>query len=113
MVRIITGAFLFFLLGAAGVWAHPPQRIVADFDTARNELNLKVTHSTSSPGYHFVKKVIITINGEKVKEENLSAQKSDVFEYSTRLYGVGQGDRIGIEAQCSRAGSKKASFTVE
>ncbi|RPI71840.1 MAG: hypothetical protein EHM45_22980 [Desulfobacteraceae bacterium] len=93
--------------------AHPPASVEPFYNMEKQALEVKVTHSSSSLGKHYVKKVMIKKNGEVVGGGDYTGQPDkEVFIYSYPLVVV-PGDLLEVKATCSVYGSKSTELKIE
>ena len=115
MKRLVTVFAILGILSFAGsAAAHAPKGIEADFDIEENLLRLVVSHDTKDASKHFVDKIEVKLNGEKIIEQEFASQQDKaVQEVIYRIIDAGVGDKIEIVAGCNISGKKKATLTVE
>lgn len=85
----------------APLGAHSPEKIVAKFDPESQLLMVGVIHQVEGHNnpWHYIKKIIISINHEAIFEDNLTRQRHarGVVSYYF-LPRIKKGDKIKIEA---------------
>jgi len=103
-----------FLLTALAASANPPNRVFAEYDSARQELGVQVEHIVSNVHSHFIEKVIVYKNGVEVTSKSFDFQtgKREQTMIPFKLPAV-TGDTIKVIATCSRGGSGSTTITVE
>ena len=95
------------------VQAHPPSEVRLSYDQENQTLNVAVLHKVSSPSSHYVARVDIFKNDEKILSSDYRSQPSasDPFTYSYAVNAT-SGDVLKATAFCSIAGSKSGELTV-
>jgi len=105
---------LFILLVAVPTaYAHPPSNILLNFDSKTKILQAVITHNTSNPLNHYIKKVGVGLNGKEIIEQSISGQ--DNFESQTVSYlipDIKDGDVLSVEGSCSVSGKLKKEIKV-
>ena len=95
------------------VQAHPPSEVMPSYDQENQTLNVAVLHKVSSPSSHYVVRIDIFKNDEKILSNEYTSQPSasDPFTYS---YAVNAtfGDVLKATAFCSIAGSRSGELKV-
>ena len=93
--------------------ANPPSAIHANYDLARQELNITVQHPVAKPTEHFIKEVLVFKNGQKIVDKNFEFQTSHRNQTMIPINIAAQpGDRFKIVARCNKFGSKKKTVEV-
>lgn len=107
-------AVLFIAIALASAYAHPPSDIKLNFDTQTKALQVVVTHNTSNPLSHYVKRLGIFLNGDEVIEQNISRQDNNVTQtLSYILPDAKSGDFIFVEAVCSKSGKLERRMEIK
>lgn len=92
--------------------AHPPESVALAYDPAARQLSVTITHKTSLPNWHYIKKVRITKNGQGFSLDKYPSQPTkDTFTY-TYPVDAAAGDLLEAKATCSIMGSRSAGLTV-
>jgi len=90
--------------------ATPPSDVTVKYDKTTDQLSVTITHATLDPTTHYVKRVIVNINGKVVSDNEYQSQPTkDVFTYSLP---VNAGDTVRVTAVCSIAGSTDGVLTL-
>ncbi|NYT09625.1 MAG: hypothetical protein GKC09_06780, partial [Methanosarcinales archaeon] len=101
---------LFLSLPAA---AHAPSQVSLAYDSTNQSLQVTVTHTVSNPSGHYVYKIEVLKNGEKVLTKDYTSQPTgSAFSYDYPINAT-TGDVLKATAYCSIAGSRSAEITVE
>ena len=95
------------------VQAHAPSEVALSYDQENQTLNVTTVHKVSSPSGHFVARVDIFKNDEKILSSDYTSQPSasDPFTYSYAVNAT-SGDVLKAKAFCSIAGSKSGELKV-
>ncbi|HNY64087.1 MAG TPA: hypothetical protein PKM41_01530 [Deltaproteobacteria bacterium] len=91
---------------------HPPKDVSLAFDTQKGVLAVTITHSSFFPSKHYIKDVVISVNGKQVGGTPYTVQPAgDSFTYTYPVQ-ASPGDVISVIATCNIFGSKEGSVTV-
>ncbi len=104
--------FIFCYFYPQPVSAHSPENVQLEYDSYSQVLKVTITHNTSSPDSHYVKKVTIVKNGSVLSTNDYDSQpEKDTFTYS---YGVSveDGDTFEVTAYCSIFGDKTNTLVI-
>ena len=95
------------------VQAHPPSEVGLSFDQENQTLNMTILHKVSSPSGHYVSRIDIFKNDEKILSNEYTSQPSasDPFTYSHAVNAT-SGDMLKATAFCSIAGSRSGELTI-
>ena len=100
------------LLTAVSVSAHAPKSLDTEFDTETHLLTVTVYHGVKDAAKHYVDKLEVELNGEKVVEQSFGSQPD--LEKQAALYMIADakvGSKIKVVAHCNISGKK--SHTIE
>jgi len=92
--------------------ATPPSDVILSYNELSSELAVTITHPVVDPTTHYIREVVITVNGKTITDTSYTSQPSqDTF---TRTYPVQAklGDDIEVTATCNLAGSKSSHLYV-
>jgi hypothetical protein len=90
---------------AAPVSATPPSDMSISYNELSKDLQVTITHAVPNPRVHYIKEVIVTINGKVVNDSLYTSQPTlDTFTYTYPVVTV-PGDEIEVTASCVLAGS--------
>lgn len=107
---IITGLFIAV---SSTVYAHPPLDIVITYNTITKTLQAVIVHQVDNPKAHFIKKVDVALNGQKIIEHKISKQDNSASQAVLYLIpDAKDGDLISVEAYCSVSGQLKRQIKV-
>jgi hypothetical protein len=110
---------MFFILFSVGLfYAHPPENVALKYDAATKMVIVNITHkimesTVKNPVKHYIKDVIISVNGKRVISENIVFQQSDDGEACDYLLNVKSGDKISVTASCNISGFKTETINVQ
>jgi hypothetical protein len=100
-----------FLLAACGyilvtpVAAHPPSDMSVSYQELSRTLVVTITHPVPNPQSHYIREVLVTINGKTVNDSFYTSQPAtDTFTYTYPI-DTKPGDEIAVTASCVLAGS--------
>lgn len=94
------------LLLVSSVLAHPPKDVEAK--AVQGQLDVTVLHETPVPQAHFIKRVVITLNGSKVMDQQFREQQTKDLQKTTLYFpALKRSDKVTVEAFCSQYGSLK------
>jgi len=114
MYRIVS-IILLFLLATTGLsYAHPPSDITLEYDFETGFFSVNIMHNVKNAETHFIKKVIVSLNGKEIISHTISLQ--DEFDMQVLGYivpDVRRGDTLSIEAYCSISGKMKKQLKTE
>ena len=93
--------------------ANAPKEVLLTYDAAAKTLTVQITHSSSSPGWHYIEKVEIK-KGEKTisTAEYKSQPDQATFSYVYPIEAA-PGDVLEVKASCSIFGSRTEKLTVK
>jgi len=99
-------------LAVPSAFAHPPKDVALSYDAPSKALSVKVAHSSFFPSRHYVKNVVISLNGKTVRSEPYTSQPAgDTYTY-TYTVEASPGDELSVTAICNVFGSKETKLTV-
>jgi hypothetical protein len=96
----------------APISAHPPSKMVLEYDTDTQTLSVSITHSVSDPANHYVKKLEIEKNGYPYLTENYTSQPTTSSVTYTYTVTTDDGDVLEVTAYCSLLGDITEQITV-
>ncbi|MCK9616130.1 MAG: hypothetical protein M0R48_11680 [Candidatus Omnitrophica bacterium] len=100
-----------FVSGIA--YAHPPSDIKINFDPDTKMLNAVISHNTSNPVNHYIKKVDIGLNGKEIIGHLISREDNNETQTVSYLIPDAKaGDILSVEGYCSISGKLKKEITV-
>lgn len=109
MKKIIFGAIVLTALFSSNVlFAHPPARIDADFDSKKEMLEATIKHPVANNNTHYVREVIVRLNGRKILTHEFNQQESRREQETAYLIPGTKGmDTLTIEAYCNMSGKQE------
>jgi desulfoferrodoxin (superoxide reductase-like protein) len=101
------------VLASGTALAHPPSAIKLAYDKTQHMLQITVMHDTKKPNEHYIKTIVVRINGKEVIRQDYTKQP-DIQKRgaSYLLEDVVAGDEISAEGQCNIYGKKKESIQL-
>jgi len=94
-------------------YAYPHSPYDIQITASAQTVNIKVYHPVSDPSTHYVKKVVIKVNGEEARTDEFTSQTGDYQDLSREISGLKKGDLIAVTAYCSRYGDLTKEAKVE
>ena len=113
MRKGIISAFLVFFI-ASSIYAHPPTKLIAEYDKESGTLKGVISHLVKDPEAHYIERIKVTLGDVLVVDEVFKKQETydqDVFELS--ITDVKSGDLITIKAYCNIEGSLEKIIEVK
>lgn len=112
MKKLILLTFLVIVLPKF-TYAHPPNDIIAEFDTTNKILKITVEHPVRDAQKHYINKIEIELNGSKIIEQKSKQQTDNTMQkYLYILPEAKRDDSISIEAYCNISGKKKMVIQI-
>ena len=108
---LMMAAILMVLFPTPGA-AHAPKEVVLSYDQAKHTLEVRITHSSSSPTFHYIKKVELKKNGQTVSVNEYKSQPDQATFSYVYPVEVGRADVLEVTATCSIFGSKTKKLTA-
>lgn len=109
----LTLSALLWLTAAGAGLAHPPSDIQVKYQAKTQLLNITVFHNVKDPKTHYIKEIEVILNGEKIIVQNFSQQSGAQTQLAVyQLYGVKPGDKVSVEAECSKFGVLSKDFKI-
>jgi len=115
MRSIIFGCVAFLCVCTPACWAHAPSDITARISVESQSMTVVVTHVVSDPTTHYVKRIVILVNGQQLAETEFQKQ-TDVTGQTAQIVipaAIGPQDTVEIVAFCSRFGSLKKTVALK
>ena len=92
--------------------ASSPNEVRLTYDAAARTLTVQITHSSASPGFHYIEKVEIKKGGKTISSTEYKSQPDQAtFSYVYPIEAA-PGDVLEVKAICSIFGSKTEKLTV-
>jgi len=87
------------------VAAHPPSDMTLSYNEISRILSVTITHQVPNPQNHYIREVLVTINGKTVNDSFYTSQPTkDTFTYQYPI-DTRTGDEIAVTATCVLTGS--------
>jgi len=103
---------LIFLV-AMPLFAHPPKNVALEYDSTTKILAAVIDHSVNNTSKHYVKKVVVEVNGEKRVEQTFTRQMDgEQHEVVYKIIDVNEGDKITVTGYCNISGKKKSELII-
>ena len=91
--------------------ATAPSVVEPTYDGAAKTLSVKIRHWSLSDYMHYIKFVVVKVNGNQVMENKYDRQPDTEYTYTYNL-AANPGDVIEVTAKCNLWGSKTISITL-
>lgn len=114
MGRIAVSLFIAAVIALvpAVSYAHAPSNVdVSVTDSGR--VQVVVTHAVGNPKTHYIYKIEVSVNGEKVEEKEYKEQVGNQQVDSFGIDGLKAGDKVEARAYCIKGGDRKGALTIE
>lgn len=93
--------------------ASSPNEVLLTYDATAHTLTVKITHSSVSPGFHYIEKVEIKKGGKTISTTEYKSQPDQAtFSYVYPLEAA-PGDILEAKASCSIFGSRTEKLTIK
>jgi hypothetical protein len=103
---------LVFCLFVIPAGAHSPSTMSLAYNETAGELAVTITHQVIDPATHYVREVVVRVDGQTVKTTPYTSQPSPTtFTYSYPLQ-VQAGNSVKVDASCSQGGSITHTLVV-
>lgn len=111
-LAVLSGS-LVFLSQPDSAYAHPPSDIAISYDSLTKTLKAVITHQVSNPKTHFINKVDIGLNGQKIIEHQISLQDNNMAQAVSYLIPDAKTeDTVSVEAYCNISGKLKREIKI-
>ncbi|MBP7088167.1 MAG: hypothetical protein KBB01_02575 [Candidatus Omnitrophica bacterium] len=113
MKKIALLLFIWFFIGLAELYAHAPTDMKLYYDSETRILTVKIEHNVIDPRTHFIKRVVVKINGKAIYTHNIKRQDDkykQILEYP--ILNVKNSDEILVEAYCNQGGKIQEDMVV-
>ncbi|MFW9818637.1 MAG: hypothetical protein ACFFE5_03425 [Candidatus Thorarchaeota archaeon] len=92
--------------------AHNPSGMSLNYNFAKQELNVSITHNVANPNNHFIISVVIRVNGSIAKDEIYTSQPTtSTFKYQYNITAR-HGATIQATANCNIGGTISRNLIV-
>ncbi len=110
MKAIVTALLL---LVTMPLFAHPPKNVTSEFDYDTKILSVVIQHSVNNVSKHYMKKVVVEVNGKKHIEQTFTRQMDgEEHEVLYKMVDVDEGDKITVTGYCNISGKKRSELIV-
>lgn len=100
--------------GSPLAYAHPPSDIDIKYDASTKMLTASMKHAVDARTEHFIDKLYLKVNGDRVIEQVFSMQeKKEQQTIKYYLPDLRMGDNVVLEAYCNKAGKKGKSYLIK
>ncbi len=92
--------------------ANAPKEVLLTYDATARTLTVRITHSSSSPTFHYIEKVEIKKGGKTIASTEYQSQPDQAtFSYAYPIEAA-PGDVLDVKVGCSIFGSRTEKLTV-
>lgn len=104
-----------FVVGSSPLaYAHAPSDIEIKYDSNSKMLTAKMEHVVQARTEHFVDKLYLKVNGERIIEHMFTMQeKKESQSVKYYLPDLKIGDNVVLEAYCNKTGKRGKSFIIK
>lgn len=99
-------------LPASGLYAHSPDKVVLSYDPEGRSLTVEAIHPVADPGRHFVNRLEVSLNGEKVLQTEPPRQNATGMKEVYLLTDATPGDIVQVTAFCNRGGDRTGQIQI-
>jgi hypothetical protein len=111
-VFVVTTLAVTACLMAVPAMAHPPSDMTIAYDKGSQQLAVTITHQVDDPKTHYVRDVLVSVNGNVISNPTYHDQPAkDAFTY-TYTIPAKDGDTLQVTADCVLAGSTSRTYTL-
>ncbi|MDH4210776.1 MAG: hypothetical protein OEV79_04945 [candidate division WOR-3 bacterium] len=101
------------VLVAVPLFAHPPKNVSLEYDSDTKVLSAVIEHSVNDASKHYVKKVVVEVNGKKQVEQTFTRQMDgEQHEVVYKIIDVDEGDKVTVIGYCNISGKKKSELII-
>jgi desulfoferrodoxin (superoxide reductase-like protein) len=94
-------------------YAHAPSSLELAYDIDEHLLFVKVMHSVAKVNNHYVNKIEVALNGDKIVTQRIDSQSSpESQDVQYVIVDAEIGDEISVTAHCNIIGIKSVTITV-
>lgn len=106
--------FVVVLFVCSIVYAHPPMKVHAEFDTEISKVFVEVSHTVKNTQKHYIELIKVYRNDELIITQEFDIQFDDNMQKAEYFIpGMVEGDEFKIFAECNMGGKDTETFTVE
>lgn len=105
---------LAILILASALLAHPAGTVSAKYDANTKLLSVTFDHGVKDPADHFIKSIVVKVNGTTAITQNIGIQESPAGgSFAYKLLNIKKGDVIEVATDCSKGGKKSSKLTIK
>ncbi len=110
--RVLALAMIVFGGMTGRAMARPPTEINLSYDAEAGNLHIEARHVTNNTRKHFIRKVIVYNNDEKVAERSYVQQTTASMLIEDFALEAFPGDILRVEAVCNEVGRKETTLVI-
>jgi hypothetical protein len=107
LIALLIGGLCIF---TSPVAAHPPSDMAISYNELSRTLSVTITHKVPNPQVHYIREVLVTINGKTVNDSLYSSQPTGTTFTYTYPVDTKTGDEIAVTATCVIGGSATSTL---
>lgn len=113
MKKILMFTVIMLLVLGTSAFAHPPQKLEADFNMETHMLNVEFVHTVGGENSnHYVDKISVMVNETEVITQIPGKQLNNNETFIYYMPGLSKGDQVQIMAYCSVSGDRSTKITI-
>lgn len=106
--------FILLISTPTMLMAHPPKSIDIKYSPDQKKLTVEMPHGVKDVKDHYIKTIVINVDGKVVKTIDLKEQTSKAKEnIDIELPDIKSGSEISVKATCNKFGSKTNSIKIK
>ncbi|NQT25446.1 hypothetical protein HQ585_08825 [candidate division KSB1 bacterium] len=111
---LITLIFIsLFLFQISVAIAHPPSKIILEFNAETSILKVEMPHKVKDASEHFINKVEIKLNGKEIVKQEFFTQKDTGKQMVMyQIHDAKSGDTLEVTAHCNVFSKKKETIQI-
>jgi len=109
-VKYLILSLIIMLFVVSPVFAHSPKSV--EITVSEKNISVSISHGVSNPKNHYVKRVEVMLNGQKIIEQKFSLQEGNSQEVIYHIPSLKISDTVTVEAFCNIGGSQKKTIII-
>ena len=110
-IIILISLFIICIFLTIPAFSHPASNVTLVVDGTI--LIVTVQHNVANPETHYIKEIIVILNGKEIIKQLFFLQIENSQKVSYTIPSLKSGDTITVEASCNRGGIRKGTVTVK
>ena len=105
--------FGFMVMQNQVLLAHPPSKIILEFNAETSILKVEMVHAVKDGSKHFIHKVEVKLNGQEIlTQELLSQQDTEKQTVTYLIRDAKSGDELEVTGYCNVFGKRKEMLQI-